>query len=122
MPTIEPAGIVKPDGMLTSLPDTPTVHWTTTVPPEVSNVPVATGDALPVAEESSVIALAVAVPLEEAPNAVAENGRVATAVPGAATIPASRNLKFPDVPIKASTASVAALRAAVECVAIFNLL
>lgn len=94
----------------------------TTVPPEVSRVAVATGEALPVAFVSLVIAFAVAVPPDEAPNAVADRLRVATAVPGAPTVPVSRNFSFPDAPINAVTASVAALRAAVLCVvAIFFL-
>jgi hypothetical protein len=79
-------------------------------------VAVATAEAFPVALVSEVIALAVAVPDEDAPNAVADRGRVATAVPGAPTVPVSRNLRFPLAPIRAVTASVAALRAAVECV------
>ena len=76
----------------------------------------ATGEALPVALVSAVIALAVAVPLADAPNAVALNDSVATAVPGEPTVPDKRNTSLPDVLISAVTASVAALRAAVECV------
>lgn len=77
----------------------------------------ATGDAFPVAFVSLVIALAVAVPLDAAPNAVALRGKVATAVPGDATVDGEmRNTKFPLTPIKLVTASVAALRAAVEWV------
>lgn len=106
--------MVNPAGILMSDPDVPTAQCTTTVPPDVSNVALATGDALPVAEESDVIALAVAVPLEDAPKAVAENVSVATAVPGAPTVPLNLNLSFPDVPISAVTAFVAASRAAVE--------
>jgi hypothetical protein len=83
------------------------------VPPEVSSVAVATGEALPVALVSLVIALAVAVPDELAPKAVDDKGNVATAVPGEPTVPDSLNLRLPDVLIKAVTASVAALRAAV---------
>ena len=63
------------------------------------------------------MALAVAVPVEDAPKAVALNESVATAVPGAATVDGEmRNTSLPDVLINAVTASVAALRAAVECV------
>lgn len=93
-----------------------TAQCITTVPPDVSSVAVATADALPVALVSDVIAFAVAVPLLDAPKAVADSGNVATAVPGAPTVPLKRNLRFPEVPINAVTASVAALRAAVECV------
>ena len=100
--------------MLMSDADAATAQWITTVPPEVSNVAVATADALPVALVSEVIALAVAVPEDDAANAVADSGSVATAVPGALTVPDRRNFRFPEVPISAVTASVAALRAAVE--------
>jgi len=86
------------------------------VPPEVCSVAVATGEALPVAFVSDVIALAVAVPLDDEPNAVELNDRVATAVPGEPTVPDKRNTNLPLAPISAVTASVAALRAAVECV------
>lgn len=85
----------------------------TTVPPDVSSVAVATGEALPVAFVSLVIALAVFVPLDAAPKAVADSGSVATAVPGAPTVPVSLNLRLPLAPISATTASPAALRAAV---------
>jgi hypothetical protein len=88
----------------------------TTVPPEVSSVAVATAEAFPVALVSLLIALAVAVPDDEAPNAVAERLSVATAVPGEPTVPVRRYLSLPDAPISAVTASVAAFRAAVECV------
>jgi len=79
-------------------------------------VAVATGEALPVALVSAVIALAVAVPVLDAPNAVALSDSVATVVPGADTVPESRKASLPEAPINAVTASVAALRAAVECV------
>ena len=95
-----------------SEPDAPTAQWITTVPPLVSSVAVATGEALPVAFVSLVIAFAVAVPELDAPKAVADSGSVATAVPGEPTVPLKRNLRFPLVPISAVTASVAALRAA----------
>jgi hypothetical protein len=63
---------------------------------------------------SAEIALAVAVPDEEAPNAVAEKVRVATAVPGLAIeLGEIRKTRLPDVPISAVTASVAAFFAAV---------
>jgi hypothetical protein len=96
----------------------------TTVPPEVWSVAKATGLALPAALVSLVIALAVAVPLDAAPNAVALRGSVATAVPGAATVDGLiRKTRLPLVLISAVTASVAALRAAVEWVtAILKLL
>jgi len=99
-----------------SLPDAATAQWITTVPPDVCSVAVDTAVALPVAFVSAVIAFAVAVPLDDAPNAVALSDRVATAVPGALTVPDVRNTNLPLVPIRAVTASVAALRAAVECV------
>ncbi len=102
--------------MLMSLAEAATAQWMTTVPPDVSSVAVATADALPVALVSEVIAFAVAVPVELAPNAVALSESVATAVPGELTVPVSRNLSFPDAPISAVTASVAAFRAAVLCV------
>lgn len=87
------------------------------VAPEVCMVAKATGLALPVALVSAVIALAVAVPAEAAPNAVAEKVSVATAVPGEATeLGEIRKTRFPDVPIRLVTASVAAFFAAVECV------
>jgi hypothetical protein len=94
------------------------------VPPEVCKVANATADALPAALVSLVIALAVAVPVDDAPKAVADKGKVATAVPGAAMVEGEiRNTKFPLVPINAVTASVAALRADVLCVtAILKLL
>jgi hypothetical protein len=79
-------------------------------------VAVATGDAFPVAFVSLVIAFAVAVPLDASANASADSGSVATAVPGLPTVPVRRNTRLPDAPIKAVTESVAALRAAVECV------
>lgn len=107
---------MRPFDMFMSDADAATAHWSTTVPPEVCNVAVATGDALPVALVSDVIVFAVAVPVEEAPKAVDDNGSVATAVPGEVTVPVSRNTKLPLVLIRAVTASVAALRAAVECV------
>jgi hypothetical protein len=88
----------------------------TIVPPDVCSVAVAIGEALPVALVSAVIALAVAVPVDDAPKAVAESDNVATAVPAADTVPDKRNTSLPDAPISAVTASVAALRAAVECV------
>lgn len=77
----------------------------------------ATAEALPVAFVSAEIAFAVAVPLEDAPKAVALNGSVATAVPGLATeLGEILNTRLPDVLISAVTASVAAFLAAVECV------
>jgi hypothetical protein len=107
-----------------SEPDAATEHCTTIVPPLVCIVANATGDALPVALVSAVIALAVAVPLDDAPKAVEENDSVATAVPGLATVDGEmRNTSLPLVLISAVTASVAALRAAVLWVtAILNLL
>jgi hypothetical protein len=100
--------------MLMSLALAATEHCITTVPPEVCSVANATADALPVALVSLVIALAVAVPLAAAPNAVALNSSVATAVPGAATVDGlMRNTNRPLVLMSAVTASVAAFRAAV---------
>lgn len=98
-----------------SEPDAATEHWMTTVPPDVCSVANATGEALPVALVSLVIALAVAVPLDDAPNAVALRDSVATAVPGLATVDGEmRNTSLPLVLISAVTASVAAFLAAVE--------
>jgi hypothetical protein len=103
--------------MLMSEPEAATAQWITIVPPLVCSVANATGEALPVALVSEVMALAVAVPLDDAPNAVALRGSVATAVPGEATDDGLiRNTRFPLVPISAVTASVAASRAAVEWV------
>jgi hypothetical protein len=77
---------------------------------------VATGDALPVAFVSLVMALAVAVPPDDAANAGVLNVKAAAAVPGDPTVPDKRNLSLPDAPINAVTASVAASRAAVAWV------
>jgi hypothetical protein len=99
--------------MLMSEPDAATAQWITTVPAEVCNVAVATGEALPVALVSEVIALAVAVPVTAAGKAVALSDKRATVVPGALTVPVSRKANLPEVLINAVTASVAALRAAV---------
>lgn len=111
---MSPLATVRPLVMLMSDADAATAQWITTVPPDVSRVAVATGEALPVALVSLVIALAVAVPEDEAPKAVAESERVATAVPGDPTVPVRRNFSLPDVPISAVTALVAASLAAVE--------
>jgi hypothetical protein len=63
------------------------------------------------------IAAAVAVPPEDAPNGVALNPSVATAVPGDATeLGEILNTRLPDAPSSEVTASVAAFFAAVECV------
>ena len=93
------------------------------MPPEVCRVANATALALPVALVSEVIVLAEAVPEAEAANAVALKDSVATAVPGEPTeLGEIRNTNLPLAPINAVTASVAALRAAVEWVtAIFSL-
>ena len=100
-----------------------TAQWMTTTAAAVSSVALATAEALPVALVSLVIAFAVAVPVALAPNAVADSDRVATAVPGADTVPLSRNLSLPDAAMSAVTASVAAFLAAVLWVtAIFFLL
>jgi hypothetical protein len=89
----------------------------TTTPPEVCSVAVATADALPVAFVSLVMAFAVAMPVAAAAgNAVALRGSVATAVPGAAAVPAKRKTRFPLVPISAVTAFVAACNPAAKCV------
>lgn len=98
--------------MLISDPLAATAQWITSVPPEVWRDALATGEALPVALVSEVMALAVAVPVDEAPKAVADSGRVATAVPGEPMVPESRKTRLPLVLIRAVTASVAALRAA----------
>lgn len=69
------------------------------------------------------MALAVAVPAEDAAKAVELNVNVATAVPGEPMVPEVRNTSLPLAPISAVTASVAAFRAAVEWVtAILKLL
>jgi hypothetical protein len=103
--------------MFISEPLAATAHWITTVPPDVCSVANATGEALPAALASVVMALAVAVPVLAAPNAVALKGSVATTAPGAVTVDGlMRKTKLPLTPISAVTASVAALRAAVECV------
>jgi len=99
--------------MLMSEAEAATAQWMTTVPPDVSSVAVATGLALPVALVSLVMALAVAVPVADAPKAVADSGSVATTVPGEPTVPVRRNFRLPDAPMRAVTESVAALRAAV---------
>lgn len=71
----------------------------------------------PVALVSLVMALAVAVPVALAPNAVALNAKLATTVLNAPTVePVIKNFKRPDAPINPVTASVAAFRAAVLCV------
>jgi hypothetical protein len=109
--------------MLISDPEAATAQWITTVAADVCSVAVATGLALPVALVSAVIALAVAVPVLEAAKAVVLSDSRATTVPGALTVPESRKANFPEVLISAVTASVAALRAAVEWVtAILKLL
>lgn len=110
---MSPAATVRPPDILMSPLAAVTAQWITTVPPDVSKVAVATGEAFPVALVSLVMVLAVAVPPDDAAKAVADNGRVATAVPGAETVPLSRNLRFPLVLMSAVTASVAALRAVV---------
>jgi hypothetical protein len=99
--------------MLMSEAEAATAQWITTVPPDVSSVAVATAEAFPVALVSEVIALAVAVPDDDAPNAVADSGKVATAVPSEPMVPASRNFRLPLAPMSAVTASVAAFLAAV---------
>jgi hypothetical protein len=114
--TVSPAPIVKPFDRLISLPEAATAQWSTTVPPDVSKVAVDTAVALPAALVSLVIAFAVATPVADAPNAVADRARLATDVPGAETVPVKRKRKRPDAPISAVTASVAAFLAAVECV------
>jgi hypothetical protein len=98
--------------MLMSDPEAATAQWITTVV-FASMVAVATGEALPVALVSLLMAFAVAVPLLDAPNAVELMFSVATAAPGEPTVPDKRNRRRPVEPINAVTASVAALRAAV---------
>src|SRR5574337_1000723 len=101
--------------MLMSDPLDPTAQCTQTVPPAVSSVAVANAEALPVALVSLVLLFAVAVPLDAAPNAVALNVRVATAVPGLPAGPVRRNLSFPGPPgsMLSTTRSAMALRIAV---------
>lgn len=113
---MSPDATVRPFVRLMSEPEAATAQWITSVAPEVCNEAFATGEALPVAFVSEVIALAVAVPLTESGKASAVKGSVATAVPGAPIVPDRRNTRLPDAPISAVTASVAALRAAVEWV------
>lgn len=112
--TVSPGATVRPFDMLMSLPEPATAQWITTVPPLVCSVAVATGEAFPVAFVSLVMALAVAVPELDAPNAVADRLSVATVVPGEPTVPDVRKASLPLAPIRAVTASVAAFRAAVE--------
>jgi hypothetical protein len=69
-----------------------------TVPPAVSSVALATGEALPVAFVSLVMVAAVAVPLDEDPKAVADSVSVDTAVPGDAAVPLRRKTSFPGPP------------------------
>jgi hypothetical protein len=95
--------------MSTSDPDAATPHSITTTPALVSMVATATGSPPPSAFVSLEIEFAVAVPLLDAPNAVAERASVAT---GAFGDPAGRNRRNPLLPISAVTASVAAFRAA----------
>jgi hypothetical protein len=120
--TLSPLATVSPLVMSISLPEAATPQWITTVPPDVSSVAVATAEAFPAALVSLVIALAVAVPLEDAANAVDDKGSVAAAVPGAPIVPDVRNFRFPLVLMSAVTASVAALRAAVEWVTAMSIL
>jgi len=94
--------------MLMSDADAATAQWIISVPPDVCNDALATGEALPVAFVSDVIAFAVATPLDDAPNAVVLSGNVATAVPGDPMVPDSLNTRLPDAPMRAVTASVAA--------------
>lgn len=119
---MSPAATVNPLVMLMSDADAATAQWITTVPAEVCKVAVATGEAFPVALVSLVIALAVAVPVTESPKPSALRLRVATTVPGELTVPVSRKANFPDAPIRAVTASVAAFLAAVVCVTAMVLL
>lgn len=113
---MSPAPMVSPPDMLMSEDDAATAQCDTTVPPEVSSVAVATAEALPVAFVSLVIEFAVETPATAAPNGVADSVRVATAVPGEPTVPASRNFSFGDVPRAVVWASATVLRNAVEWV------
>ena len=103
---MSPAATVRPLVMLISLALAATAQWITTVPAEVWSVAVATGEALPVALVSAEMALAVAVPLTAAGNAVALRDNVATTVPGDPTVPDSRNASLPEAPIYAVTALI----------------
>ena len=106
--TVSPAVIVSPLVMLMSDADAATAQCITNVPPDVCSAALATAEALPAALVSDVIALAVAVPVDDAAKAVADNGNVATTAPGAATVPVSLKVKLPEAPINAVTAFVAA--------------
>ena len=94
--------------MLMSDAEAATAQCITNVPPDVCRAALATGEALPAALVSDVIALAVAVPVDDAENAVADKGNVATTAPGAPTVPVNLKVKLPEAPIKAVTALVAA--------------
>jgi hypothetical protein len=98
--------------MLMSDAEAATAQCTTTVPPPVSIVAVATGEALPVAFVSLVMALAVIVPLEATPKAGLLKDSVATAVPGDAAVPVSRKTSFAVVLSVESTRSATVLRKA----------
>lgn len=100
--------------MLMSDDEAATAQWLTTVPPDVSSVALATGEALPVALVSLVIALAVAVPPDAAANGVADNVSVAAAVPGEPTVPDRRNFSLGEAPSAVVCASATVLRNAVE--------
>jgi hypothetical protein len=108
--------MVRPFVRLMSDADAATAQWLTTVAPDVSNVAVATADALPVALVSLAIALAVAVPPDDAPKGVALIISVAAAVPGEPTVPVRRNLSRGLAPSAVVCASATVLRNAVECV------
>ena len=99
--------------MLMSDAEAATAQCSCTEPALVSSVAAATGEALPVAAVSLVMALAVIVPPDAAPNGVALIVSVATAVPGAETVPDRRNTSFGDVPSAVATAPASVLRSAV---------
>jgi hypothetical protein len=114
--TVSPAATVNPFVIEMSEPEAATWQWITTVPPDVWIVAVATGEALPAAFVSLVIAFAVAVPPLDAAKPVDDITRVAAAAPGEPTVPEVRNTRRGEVPSKPVTALVAASRAAVVCV------
>lgn len=114
--TVSPALTVSPPVMLISEPLAATAQCTTTVPPPVSSVAVATGDALPVAFVSLVMLENVSTPAE-APGATGfDMASVATAVPGLAAVPVSRNLSLAVVLRVLVTRSATEVRNADGCV------
>ena len=108
--TVSPAPMVSPPVMLMSEADAATAQCTITVPAPVSSVAVATGEALPAALVSYVIADAVMTPAAAAPKAGFDIASVDTAVPGLAAVPVKRNTNFAVVLSVESTRSATVLR------------